>query len=66
MLFEFISGTNNPKIQRRSDGKKVRFKGPGIIYAEDKKIDKWFSKMSTTATRDPALFISNSVTDHKK
>lgn len=37
MLFEFISGTNNPKIQRRSDGKKVRFKGPGIIYAEDKK-----------------------------
>lgn len=60
MLFEHISDTNNPKIQSRSDGGKLRFKGPGILYTgKEKRIKKWFSKMSTTETRDHEPFILN-------
>lgn len=35
-----ISDTNNPKIQSRSDGGKLRFKGPGLYMLEKKKDKK--------------------------
>lgn len=37
MLFELISDTNKPKVQRRSGGGKRRFKGTGVIYVEEEK-----------------------------
>lgn len=37
MLFDLISVTNNPKVQNRSDLRKLRFKRPGIVYAEEEK-----------------------------
>lgn len=37
MLFELISVINNPKVQNRSDLRKLKFKRPGIVYAEEEK-----------------------------
>lgn len=71
MLFELISSTNKPKVQSRSHGGKLRFKGTGAIYVEEEKAGRRrgrerFSKMSASQTRDHEPFISNTVYDHKR
>lgn len=66
MLLELVSGTNSPKVQSQSDTREVSCKRPEIIYAkEEKKIKKYFLKMTTTETRDQEHFISYSVSNHK-
>lgn len=52
MFFELVSGTNNPKIQSLSDGRKLSFQRTGIIYTKEKKMKKKPSFFKNVNNRD--------------